>query len=194
MRNFRVIATFAVAMLVLAACSSGGGASGHESGNRGAEADPAPAPVVPAGAVRRLLRGPRQGLLPGRGLRRHDPARRGRDRAGDGRRRRPGRVRHQLGAADARPARVRRGRRRHRPDLPALADAAGLVQGQEHHQARGPEGQEGRRRGASATRPSCTPGCARPASTRPTRATSTSSPSSSTWSPSAPARSTPPRR
>ena len=56
------------------------------------------------------------------------------------------------------------------------------------------QGQEGRARGASATRPSCTPACARRASTRPTSPTSTSSPSSSTWSPSAPVRSMPPRR
>ena len=42
------------------------------------------------------------------------------------------------------PARVGRGPGRHRPALPALAHAAGLLQGQEHHEARGPQGQEGR--------------------------------------------------
>ena len=49
--------------LVLAACSSGGTGERPAPCQPAAEADPAAAAVVPAGPVRRLLRGPRQGLL-----------------------------------------------------------------------------------------------------------------------------------
>ena len=78
-------------VIAVAACT-GGGASGEPAvrrrvGRRAPDARPAPAPVVPAGPVRRLLRGQGPGLLRRRGLRRHDPAGRGRDRAGHGRRR-----------------------------------------------------------------------------------------------------------
>ena len=191
MRTRRTVALLAVAVMAFAAACSGGAAP---AASVGADAHPAPAPVVPAGPVRRLLRRAREGLLPRRRLRRHDHPGRRRDRARDGRRRRAGGVRHQLGAAHARPARVRRRRRRHRPGLPALADPAGLVQGQEHHQARGPRRARRSARGASATRRSCTRACARPASTPTIPRTSRSPRSSSTWRPSPPARSTPRRR
>ena len=208
MRTRRIIALFAALVVVAAVRVAVPPRSPRQPGrteclgrdqrsaqrSRRADAHPAPAPVVPAGPVRRLLRGDGQGLLREEGLRRHDPAGRRRDRARDGRRRRPGRVRHQLGAAHARPARSRRRRRRHRPGLPALADTAGLVQGQEHHQARGPQGQEGRRvglrqRGRAVRRPA--QGRARPGQPGRRRR---SSRSSSTWRPSRPATSMPPRR
>ena len=110
---------------------------------------------------------------PRRGARRHDPAGRGRDRAGDRRRGRSGRVRHQLGAADARPARGGRGLR----SSSARSSSARRRSRSRSRTRTSPSPRTSRARrsaaGASATSPSCTPGCARPASTRRTRRTST---------------------
>ena len=57
----------------LAACSSGEQQLARRQ--HSPQADPAPAPVVPTGPVRRLFRSFGQGLLQGTGLRCHDPAR-----------------------------------------------------------------------------------------------------------------------
>ena len=68
----------------------------------------------------------------------------------------------------------------HRPDLPALGHAAGVVQGRRHHHAGGLRRQERSATGASATSTRSSPRSARPASTR--RPTSASCSSSSTCS------------
>ena len=80
MRNFRVIAAFVVAVLVLAACSSSGG------GPR-AEHQPALKPIrlqlqwFPQAQFAGYFAALDKGYYARRGLRRHDPAGRGRDRA-----------------------------------------------------------------------------------------------------------------
>src|SRR3979411_1283325 len=67
---------------------------------------------------------------------RHSPA--------AGRRGRRPRIRHRVGAEDARIARGWSRSRGHRAVLPALRDPRGGVQGEEHHEAGGLEEQEGR--------------------------------------------------
>ena len=102
-------------------------------GQRGrARRGPAAAPVGAAGPVRRLLRRGGAGLLRGRGPRRHAPRRRpGRHPAGRRLGRRRPRVHDQLGPEGARGPRGHAGvrPRQHRPDLPALGHAVGLVEG-----------------------------------------------------------------
>ena len=113
----------------------------------------AAAAVAAAGPVRRLLRGPRPGLLRGGGLRqrrdhpvgrRHRPA----GRARRGRRR----LRDRLGAEGARHARGHRRRAdRHRAGVPEVGHPAGLV-GRRRHRRRSPTSRaSASARGASAT-------------------------------------------
>ena len=131
-----------------------------------ADADPAAAPVVPAGPVRRLLRGQGPGLLRGGGLRRHDPPRRGRDRPA----RRSSRAARPSSASAGCRACSPRARR-----APTRVVIGQIFQRSRRSRCRSrtrtspsPRTSRARRsaRGASATSPSCTPACTRPGSTR----------------------------
>ena len=122
--------------------------------------------MVRAGAVRRLLRRTGPGLLRGRVPRRRDPRGRRRHRAPAAARRRRGRLRDRVGAQGARQPRGRRQHRRHRPDLPALGHAAGVVQGQGHHRRRPTSPARRSATGASATSTRSSPRSTRPVSIR----------------------------
>ena len=134
----------------------------------------------------------RPGLLRGHVHRPRDPGGRRRDRAADAAGQRRRRLRDRVGAQGARQPRGRRQHRRHRPDLPALGHAAGVVQGQGHHDARPTSPARRSATGASATSTRSSPPSGRPVSTPPP--TSRSSPRTSTWSACSTAASTPPRR
>ena len=130
---------------------------------------PAPAAVGAAGPVRRLLRGGRAGLLRGRGPDGGDarPAARtsSRRRSARGRTGPSSRSRGCPKVLEAREAGVRP--RRHRPDLPALRHAVGLVEGQRTSPS--PRSSRARRSasGTSATSTRSPPACGlRPASSR----------------------------
>ena len=142
MRNFRVIATFAVAMLAIAACSSGGSGASATIGNQVLKPIRLQLQWVTQAQFAGYFAAVDKGFYEDAGPRRDDPGRRGRHRARDRRRRRRGRVRHQLGPAQLAPREAGADVVDHRPGLPALADAAGDVQGQEHHQARGLRGKK----------------------------------------------------
>ena len=134
-----------------------------------AEADPAPAPVVPAGPVRRLFRGARtRATTP----RKASTSRSSRVRSRSCRRR---------SSPVARPSSASAGCRRCSPRARAAPTASSSPRSSsDRPRSRSSfkdngitkpedlEGQEGRHRGDSATRPSSTPACARPASTRTT--------------------------
>ena len=100
---------------------------------------------VTAGAIRRLLRRQGQGLLQGRGPRRHDQAGRPgrRARAGAGRRRR--RRRRRLDAGGARRAREGRADGQYRAAVQALGPGADLPRRHRHQDAGRLQGQDARR-------------------------------------------------
>ena len=100
------------------------------------------------GAVRRLHRGAEEGLLPAAGPEREHRAGRYRHRpAAHRRRRRLGRLRDRLGAEGAAVTRAGREHHRRRPGVPAVRHAADLVQEEQHHLGRRPQGQDRRRLG-----------------------------------------------
>ena len=105
----------------------------------------APAQMGHPGAVRRLLRRRRQGLLQGRRARRHDQPGRPGHRAGAGDRRRRRRRHHRLDALGAGVARKGRAARQHRPAVQALRPRDHLPGRHRHQEAGRPQGQDHRR-------------------------------------------------
>ena len=165
MRNIACVALFAIAMMVAGSLFR---RWRRGQRTRRAEADPAPAPVVPAGPVRRLLRGARQGLLPRGRLRRHDPAR---ARSRSCPRRSSPAARPSSGSAGCRACSRRANPAPTASSSPRSSSARRRCRSRSRTRTSPrPRTSPARRsaRGASATRPSCTRACARPGWTRTT--------------------------
>ena len=141
----RIPVVLAAAVMVLAACN----ATGTPSAAPGTTVIRVQLQWVPQAQFAGEIAALKEGYYAAEGLRR---------RAGSGwpeRRQHHRRLRHgrprvhaRLGAQGTRGGRDRQLRPgEHRPDLPALGHALGVLEGQQHHQARGLQGQEGRRLG-----------------------------------------------